>query len=126
MVFGRESARQEARILFRRAVADEERPDHVDVEDHRQGRPGGGALLVEDIHLLQSPTGAAIFLRPAGRGPAFGQQDPVPTVGKLAIERQARQHAALNLLGQALLEKGAHFAAEGAVFRCIECFHRAL
>jgi len=104
-----EDARQEALLLLRRAVLDQQRPDHHDALVGRARHAVLLQLLDPCDELVRGQPHAAVRLRPCRRDPALCREREVP-LAHLAPARTVREVA--QLLRISLLQEGAHHAAE--------------
>src|SRR6185369_5546 len=105
---------------------DQHRPDHVDVEGQRLG---GGRLvqfLLEDVQLHRVPARAAPGRVPAGHGPAFGVENPLPPHQIGAVDHLPHDHFLPDVGGKGLPEEGAHLVPERHFRRAVSQVHTLL
>ena len=121
----RQRGGQELLLLLRRAEGVDHRTDHVDAEGQDRHRVGGRALFGPDVALHRRPARTAVFGRPCGRHPALVRQDPVPGEEVFLAHLFAFFLHGAKARRIVLGDEGAHFGAEGVVFRRKVEVHRS-
>ncbi len=119
VVFAGEDARQVVILLFPGAELHQHRPAHAKPHGRKARCAVARALRGPDIFLHLGPARAAIFDRPARRDPAFPVEDLLPGEVPLLVREDGGGALARirELRRQVLVEKGAHFVAEGSIRR---------
>ena len=109
-----ENARQVMVELFLRAMAHQRRPDHGKTHIGTGRRAGGGAFRRPDETLHHVEARAAIFLRPARRGPAALVESLQPFHPQILIGQNAGRQLRMGfqIVREVFLQECAHLVPE--------------
>ena len=112
-----EDSRQVARMLFRRALRDDQWTDGAHAGGLQDRRVSCGAGILEIEALLRAPARAAMFVRPGRRNPsAFAQLfPPYGTRLSCGFETGGDAAGSAQLFGEGRIEKGLNTAPESGV-----------
>src|SRR5207302_1027564 len=118
-------ARQEAFLLRFGAEAQQHRRAHRQSERDERRRADVAELLLENVALHHVPAGAAPFLGPGRRHPAFAREDAVPAQQVFLRQVRVAVDFFLQVLWQVPGKPGAHFVAEGELLGRVVQVHGA-
>jgi hypothetical protein len=114
-VLARADARQEVRLLRRRAEGHDHRRHHAQAEGHQRRRAGVGAFLFKYVLLGGRPARPAKLHRPGRGHPALAVQGTVPEQVVVLVQALAAQHLGAERGGQMGVDEAPDLGAEALV-----------